>query len=260
MKCTAYILVIGLLLVTSAAVAEQDAPECTITGQSSVQENVQEEETACSDVVHIGDSTSEGLEGWHQQRLTNVEPQYPCKNPFDLISVQYKLRGVANYWPEISSNRHIIEHYTNQLNAIQVVEQRTINNYHGCWVVAIGLNDSSVVEGDLQESINRIELMMSSIGNDPVMWVNNKTATDKSCYRDQYMKVWNQALSTVCEHHPNMRIYDWASEAKLEWYVGDRVHFTEQGDGERAVRIARALARAFPRNGSNSSACVVRGD
>ena len=63
------------------------------------------------------------------------------------------------------------------------------------------------------------------------------------------MEGWNAALSKACARHPNMRVYDWASEVRDDWFASDGIHFNTRGYRERAARIAKALARAFPKDG-----------
>jgi lysophospholipase L1-like esterase len=67
------------------------------------------------------------------------------------------------------------------------------------------------------------------------------------------MLAWNAALIRACARYPNMRVYDWASVVKDNWFISDGIHFTSRGYGARAHRIARALAAAFPRRGGGSS-------
>jgi hypothetical protein len=217
---------LGLVLLALPAqlAAGTAADECSLTGRSSRLEV--DEETACSAVVHIGDSTSLGLEGWHRQLLTDVEPVYPSKNAFDLIATQYRMRGVALYSPEISNGRSIVEHFTEQLNAVDVARQYRSRKYDGCWVVALGLNDAATVEGDLHLITERIEKLMEALGAQPVLWVSAKTLRPDGDYRGEYLENWNLALAATCPYHPDMRIYDWASEARREWFATDGIHFT----------------------------------
>jgi len=55
-----------------------------------------------------------------------------------------------------------------------------------------------------------------------------------------------------------MRVYDWASEVQDGWYTTDGIHFNSPGYRERAARLAKALARAFPKDGPSPAECVVR--
>ena len=71
---------------------------------------------------------------------------------------------------------------------------------------------------------------------------------------------WNQAVTAACARHPKMRVYDWASEVKDDWFTSDGIHFNTAGYRERAVRIAKALAKSFPKDGSPVAQCVVRSD
>ena len=58
--------------------------------------------------------------------------------------------------------------------------------------------------------------------------------------------------------YPNMRVYDWASEVKDDWFIDDGIHFTSEGYAARAHQIANGLAEAFPAHGaSRSPSCVI---
>ncbi len=75
------------------------------------------------------------------------------------------------------------------------------------------------------------------------------------------MEIWNDALLRACERYPSMRVYDWASDARDEWFGDDGVHFTAQGNAARGRLIADALREAFPYGGDPSvppaSGCLV---
>ncbi len=45
---------------------------------------------------------------------------------------------------------------------------------------------------------------------------------------------------------------------KASWFVTDGIHYTSRGYRQRAARIADALARAFPEDGSTAGGCLVR--
>ena len=53
------------------------------------------------------------------------------------------------------------------------------------------------------------------------------------------MALWNVALYDACERYPNMRVYDWASDVKDDWFIDGRhpLHL-------RGLRGARAPDRA----------------
>jgi lysophospholipase L1-like esterase len=70
---------------------------------------------------------------------------------------------------------------------------------------------------------------------------------------------WNQAVVQACQRYPKMRVYDWASEVQNDWFASDGIHFNTPGYKERAVRIAKALAHAFPKDASSPADCLVHG-
>ncbi len=210
--------------------------------------------TRCQAVVHIGDSTSEGL----------ISPDY-LPDPRQRISAQYARVGVTTFIPKISGARSIVETYEGQPNAYTVTEQLVKQGYRGCWVLALGTNDAADVRvGSPVSMATRIKAMMSLIGNRPVMWVNVKSLLSSGPYAETGMLAWNSALIQACASYPNMRVYDWAAAAADSWFISDGIHYTSPGYAARARLIAQALAQAFPARASPADAghragsCLVR--
>jgi len=203
--------------------------------------------TSCTAVIHIGDSTSEGLTS------TNYLP-----NPIQRMDSRYRQVGVHTMHFEISGARSIVETYEDQPNAADVVRAWKSAGYHGCWVLALGTNDTAdVAVGSHVGRLDRVKQMMSLIGrHDPVLWVDVKSLVDTGPYAEANMRLWNSALRSACAGHPNLRIYDWASAVKDKWFIADGIHFNTPGYAARALLIAHGLAVAFPARGGPSP-CVV---
>jgi peptidoglycan/LPS O-acetylase OafA/YrhL len=206
--------------------------------------------TSCQSVVQIGDSTSEGL----------ISPDY-LPDPQQRIGARYAQVGVTTFIPEISGARSIVETYDGYPNAYTVAQQLIRQGYHGCWVLALGTNDTAdVAVGSPVGLSTRIQEMMSLLGNQPVMWVNVKSLVTYGPYSESNMLLWDEALLQACPRYPNMRVYDWASVAQDSWFISDGIHYTSAGYAARASLIAQALAAAFPAQGGGTAAqpsCVV---
>jgi lysophospholipase L1-like esterase len=211
--------------------------------------HVQSNRTSCPAVVHIGDSTSEGLNsaGYLPDRSTR-------------IGAQYARVGVATWHPEFSGATSIVETLPGGTNAHDVARQLISRGFHGCWVLALGTNDTAdVAAGSAVGLTTRIARMMSATGHQPVMWVNVKTLVGSGPYAEANMERWNTALLRACPRYPKMRVFDWASVARSGWFTSDGIHYTSAGYAARARLIADALAQAFPASGSTAgSRCVVR--
>jgi peptidoglycan/LPS O-acetylase OafA/YrhL len=205
--------------------------------------------TSCQSVAHIGDSTSEGL----------ISADY-LPRKWQRIGAQYRRVGVQHVHFEISGARSIIETWEGQPNAHTVAEQLKAEDYHGCWVLALGTNDTAdVYVGSPVSLAARIRQMMAVIGNQPVMWVNVVSLPEAPVdYSEAQMELWDRALVQACPSYPNMRVYDWAAVARPKWFISDGIHYTSAGYAARARLIARALATAFPAGRSASPGCVVR--
>jgi peptidoglycan/LPS O-acetylase OafA/YrhL len=203
--------------------------------------------TSCTSVVHIGDSTSEGL----------VSHDYLPKRT-DRIEARYANQGVRREHMEISGATSIVETLPGGTNAQDVAHGLLDSGYDGCWVLALGTNDAAdVFVGSSVSLSTRIDKMMSVIGDQPVMWVNVKSLVGSGPYAETNMEQWNTALEDACTKYPNMRIFDWAGAVKGSWYIPDGIHYTSAGYKARAQLIAKALAKAFPADGSESPQCVV---
>jgi peptidoglycan/LPS O-acetylase OafA/YrhL len=203
--------------------------------------------TSCHAVVHIGDSTSEGLTS------TNYLP-----SPGDRSEAQYARVGAPTSYFSISGARSIVETYEGEPNAYEAALAWQAEGFHGCWVFALGTNDTAdVYVGGSVGQLERIEKMMSAVGDEPVLWVNVKSLETSGPYAAANMLEWDKALLEACPRYPNMRVYDWASDVKDAWFIDDGIHFTTPGYRARARLIADALAEAFPAGKQPSPKCVV---
>ncbi len=206
--------------------------------------------SSCRSVVHIGDSTSDGL----------ISPDY-LPNPRQRIAAQYAQVGATRLITEISGGRSIVETIDQQPNAYTVAQQLVAAGYRGCWVLALGTNDTAdVYVGSAVSQAARIHRMMSVIGNQPVMWVNVRSLLTSGPYAESQMQAWNSALLQACARYPHMRVYNWAADAQSSWFIADGIHYTSAGYAARAHLIARALAAAFPASGQRAGprqGCLV---
>ncbi len=207
--------------------------------------------SSCRAVVHIGDSTSEGLDSAEYLPLESQR-----------IPAQYAKVGVRETHMEVQGARSIEERFEEQPNAQEVAEAWKAEGFKGCWVLALGTNESAnVAAGSNVGERERIDKMMNIIGSEPVLWVNVKTLPSAAeFYSEEGMKQWDEELVRACESFPNMRIYNWAGDVKDEWFIEDGIHFTSPGYAARAQLIAQALAHAFPANGQTkggSENCLV---
>jgi len=206
--------------------------------------------TSCKRVVHIGDSTSEGLDS--VEYLPNAK---------DRIENRYFEVGVDETHMEVQGARSIEERFEGEPNAQEVAEAWKAEGFKGCWVLALGTNEAADVAAGSNVGLQeRIEKMMNIIGGEPTLWVNVKTLPDATeFYAEKGMKKWDEELETACLRYPNMRIYDWAGDVKEAWFINDGIHFTSPGYAARAELIAHALAHAFPAKGESPDGahCVV---
>ena len=203
--------------------------------------------TSCNAVAYIGDSTSAGM----------VMPSY-LPDPADRLDAQFARVGAASQHLEISPARSIVETLSGEANADEVASQLVTEGFRGCWVLALGNNDTAnVYMGSQVGRMDRIERMMSVVGNQPVLWVNMRTLLESGPYSEANMEIWDRTLEEACAKYPNMRVFDWASAVNDGWFISDGVHFTSEGYAQRARLTADALVHAFPASGGGGSGCVV---
>ena len=90
---------------------------------------------------------------------------------------------------------------------------------------------------------------MDLLRDQKVLWPTATTNTNEGYYAKSNMETFNQALRDAQKDYPNLRIYDWASEAKPEWFaLDDYAHYGANGNTQRAQRFAAALAKAYPKD------------
>ncbi len=191
---------------------------------------------ACTSLVHIGDSTSEGL----------VSHNY-LPDPRTRISARYARVGARIQHYEIAGARAIVENYHDQPNAYDVARKWQDRGFDGCWVLALGTNEAAnVAVGSPTGFDERIARMMDAADGEPVLWITVRSLRPDGPYSAANMEAWNDALLNAVADYPNMQIYDWASDVHDGWFIEDGIHYTSRGYAQRARRIAAALAEMFP--------------
>lgn len=205
----------------------------------------------CKAIVHIGDSTSEGLD--NAEYLPEEGQRIPAR---------YAEVGAKEVHMEVQGATSIEEQFEGNPNAQEVAAAWKAEGFKGCWVLALGTNEAAnVAAGSNVGERERIEKMMTIIGDEPVLWVNVRSIVPPGDpYSKENMQKWDEELVAACASYPNMRVYDWASDVKDDWFIEDGIHFTSPGYAARAQLIALALAHAFPEKGETeggSKNCVV---
>jgi peptidoglycan/LPS O-acetylase OafA/YrhL/lysophospholipase L1-like esterase len=193
--------------------------------------------SSCPEVVHIGDSTSEGLIS------ADYEP-----NPADRITARYADVGIKKSVMKIVGATSIVESLPGTPNAFTMAQQVKKSGFNGCWVLALGTNDTAdVAVGSEVGRVQRVQQMMNLIGKtQPVMWVEVVSILKSGPYSEQNMQDWNDALKQVAPQYPNMRIYNWPAVVQKPWFINDGIHYTSEGYKQRGIAIADALAGFFP--------------
>ncbi len=202
--------------------------------------------TSCTSVAHIGDSTSEGM----------VSPAYLPERRLRMAA-RYEDVGVQSVYTNITGARSVVEVLPGTTNGYQAARSLIRQGFHGCWVIALGTNDTAdVAVGSNVGLAARITEMMQVTQGEPVMWVNVISLLRNGPYAEANMQKWNAALMQACPRYPNMRVFNWAALPQPSWFISDGIHYTSFGYEKRALYIADGLAEAFP-SGGTSPGCLV---
>jgi len=194
-------------------------------------------QTACRSVAYIGESTSLGM------ILPEILP-----DPGQRLDARLGAVGAGHQKIDIAGSRSVFDSDPGTASGSDAAQAIRDSGFTGCWVFALGINDSGFVAADPNDSNERrIDTMMSIADGEPVMWVNAKMLqTGPLAYLHSDVEKWDQALVDACPRYPEMRIYDWADEARKEWFSEDGIHYGPDGYAERGRLIAAGLVSAFP--------------
>ena len=180
----------------------------------------------CTSVAHIGDSLT----------AYTVEPLAQAYEDagYEIRIDAYGGRAVLERLPEDPA--------TGKQAALNIVR----SGFDGCWVVALGTNDTAnVAAGANHTRGDSIDAMMEAI--DPskaahVMWVNTFTEKSSGYWKNANMVLWNEALVEAQTRWPNLWIFDWATQAATGVApFTDGIHHTEAGYAVRNPAIVQAL-------------------
>jgi hypothetical protein len=195
--------------------------------------------TSCRSVAHIGDSTSVDL-------ISSAN----LPDPAEQLPARYTDVGVKHLLMDASGGRSIVEALPGQVNGYNVAQAWWNQGYRGCWVFALGTNDTANVSvGSAVGLTARIDEMMSVAHGEPVLWVNTVTELSSGAWSEANEQAWDTALVSALSRYPNMRILNWAALAQPGWFLPDGIHYDEAGCAARAQAIAQGLANAFPLDG-----------
>ena len=202
--------------------------------------------TSCRSVAHIGDSTSVDL-------ISSAN----LPDPAQQLPARYTGVGVRHLLMDASGGRSVVEALPGQVNGYDVAQAWWNQGYRGCWVFALGTNDTANVSvGSAVGLMGRINEMMSAAHGEPVMWVNTMTQTSSGPWSEANQQLWDSTLVSALARYPNMRIFNWAAVAQPGWFLPDGIHYNQAGCAARAQAIADGLARAFPRYGQSHGQIV----
>ncbi|MFT4128268.1 MAG: SGNH/GDSL hydrolase family protein, partial [Gordonia sp. (in: high G+C Gram-positive bacteria)] len=237
--------------IDSAALQEElheELPPTPTTERSGPTLPVTERQTECTTVIHIGDSTSIGMNN------------DTVANPAERIVARYRQVGARTVIADIVGARSSLETEGGNPNAREAIQGHLARGERGCWVVAMGINDTANVAVGGQGPVSmRIDRLLGPLKNQPVLWptVITTSLNENPAYANSNMRNFNKALLQACKRYPNLRLYDWAAEARPGWF-SDGVHYTAAGYVQRAYRFSIALATVFPATDARPRGCLLR--
>lgn len=219
----------------------QDSAQPDVTGPSdaaadagpeaALPEASPEAGVSCHEVAHIGDS----LSAYTVDPLTQAYAKLGVSAQIDA----YGGRAILQKLPA--------DPKTGKQAALDFVAA----GFGGCWVVALGTNDTAnVAAGAWYTRGEAIDEMMNAIdpkGLAPVMWVNAYTTKTTGYWSNANMQLWNAALTDALSRWPNLKVFDWATVAATgSAPFADGIHHTSAGYAVRNQAIAEALVGFFP--------------
>lgn len=186
----------------------------------------------CKTVADIGDSTSLGMD----------DPQI-TPDP-DRLSTKYSaVAGVERTLFDAAGGRAVIERVGEASPGLEALA--ALNESHpDCYVIALGTNDAAnEAVGSTVDAAERIDQMMALTNGKPVLWPTVKTLPTATVdgYAPDSMTSFNTALIEATSRHPNLTVYDWASEAADDLFADDGIHYTADGMKLRITKFAEAL-------------------
>ena len=187
--------------------------------------------TTCPTVAHIGDSLTAGT----------VAP----------LTAAYQAAGTTATLDAFGGRAVLQKLAADPKTGKQAALDFRAAGFDGCWVVALGTNDTAnVAAGASYTRATTIDEMMTAI--DPgkaarVLWVNTITTRSDGFYDNDNMVLYNQALEQARDRWPNLRVFDWASVAAggTAPFV-DGIHHTTAGYAVRNQAIVEALSLLAP--------------
>jgi hypothetical protein len=231
---------------TSISTPRRPAANRSPRARTAARRRGQEPGTSCRSVAHIGDSTSVDL-------ISSAD----LPDPAEQLPARYADVGVKHLLMDASGGRSIVEALPGQVNGYNVAEAWWNQGYRGCWVFALGTNDTANVSAGSAVGLTaRIDEMMSVAHGEPVLWVNTVTELSSGPWSEANEQAWDAALVSALSRYPNMHILNWAELAQPGWFLPDGIHYDEAGCAARAQAIAQGLANAFPLDGQSHGQIV----
>lgn len=169
------------------------------------------------------------------------------------LTAEYTKVGVTDLVVSAGGGRAILQKISpDKENGKAAATRIRSEGFTGCWVVALGTNDTANIEAGASYSrASAIDQMMTAIDENKqakVLWVNTFTTRTSGYYDSDNMILWNNALTAAKARWPNLRVFDWAAIAgKGTAPFADGIHHTTAGYAVRNKAITEALVTFFPK-------------
>lgn len=188
----------------------------------------------CTSVTQVGDSTSLNAD---------VASALPAAD--DTATAHYRRVGARDVRVDALSGRAVVDGPSPDATA--AVASQLAAGRHGCWVIAMGVNDAGAISsGSSVNADARIDAIMRQLQGQPVLWPTIASSNPANpAFGTAAMTTFNDALRRATTRYPNLAVYDWASVARPDMFT-DGIHYTAAATAQRNRRFADALATAYP--------------
>lgn len=187
--------------------------------------------TACSSLVHVGDSLSVG---------TSAAGGLSAE---ERAEGRYAAEGVSPEKIRVDalSGRHITGGTEPGEGVVRSTLETTPTEPGRCWVIALGTNDVGGISTPAEASARINKIMDQIPEEEQVLWVEvASSAAAAPAFAPANMEKFNEALRAASEKRDNLHVAPWSAETDPSMFT-DGIHLNKDGYAKLAAFTADHL-------------------